>query len=107
MRPALDLFFSLTDDQLTFAEFWAYYETFITELLPVAESANVKLSVHPNDPPGVRPDGATLGGVGIAVSASSKYVETAVDYCRWVAPEPMINQWKTAYKTDRTHAISH
>ena len=35
--------------------------------------------------PGVRPDGATLGGVGIAVSASSKYVETAVDYCRWVA----------------------
>ena len=52
MRPALDLFFPPTDDQLTFAEFWAYYETFITELLPVAESANVKLSVHPNGPPG-------------------------------------------------------
>jgi multiple sugar transport system substrate-binding protein len=32
-----------------------------------------------------RPDGATLGGVGIAVSASSKHIETAVDYCRWVA----------------------
>lgn len=35
--------------------------------------------------PGVRPDGATLGGVGIAVSASSKHIGTAVDYCRWVA----------------------
>ncbi|GAB2565210.1 mannonate dehydratase [Spirosoma areae] len=33
------------------AEFWEYYEDFITELLPVAEAANIKLSVHPNDPP--------------------------------------------------------
>ncbi|MCY7349213.1 MAG: extracellular solute-binding protein, partial [Cytophagaceae bacterium] len=36
-------------------------------------------------PNAARPDGATLGGVGITVSASSKYIETAVDYCRWVA----------------------
>ena len=35
--------------------------------------------------PGIRPDGATLGGVGIAVSASSTYIETAIDYCRWIA----------------------
>lgn len=39
-------------------EFWDYYEQFITELLPVAEAANVKLSVHPNDPPI-----AQIGGV--------------------------------------------
>lgn len=39
-------------------EFWDYYEYFITELLPVAEAANVKLSVHPNDPPI-----AQIGGV--------------------------------------------
>ena len=40
------------------AEFWDYYSQFITELLPVAEAAGVKLSVHPNDPPI-----AQIGGV--------------------------------------------
>ncbi|WP_128548100.1 mannonate dehydratase [Larkinella soli] len=39
-------------------EFWDHYSRFITELLPVAESADVKLSVHPNDPPI-----ASIGGV--------------------------------------------
>jgi len=32
-------------------ECWDYYDWFIGELLPVAEAANVRLSVHPNDPP--------------------------------------------------------
>lgn len=32
-------------------EFWDYYSEFISELLPVAEAADVKLSIHPNDPP--------------------------------------------------------
>ena len=35
--------------------------------------------------PGPRPAGATLGGVGIAVSASSEHIDTAVAYSRWVA----------------------
>ena len=35
--------------------------------------------------PGSRPDGATLGGVGIAVSAQAQYGKTALDYARWLA----------------------
>ncbi len=35
--------------------------------------------------PGNRPDGATLGGVGIAVSTFSKHIEIAVDYSRRLA----------------------
>ncbi|MFD2569661.1 ABC transporter substrate-binding protein [Spirosoma soli] len=35
--------------------------------------------------PGTRPDGATLGGVGIAVSTFSKHIETAVAYSRRLA----------------------
>jgi mannonate dehydratase len=33
------------------AQMWANWEHFITEVLPVAEKAGVKLSLHPNDPP--------------------------------------------------------
>lgn len=36
-------------------------------------------------PPGNRPDGATLGGVGIAVSAQTGHAETAFAYARWLA----------------------
>ncbi len=36
-------------------------------------------------PPGSRPDGATLGGVGIAVSAQTQHAETAFAYARWLA----------------------
>jgi mannonate dehydratase len=32
-------------------EMWDNYEYFITEVLPVAEDAGVKLQLHPNDPP--------------------------------------------------------
>lgn len=39
-------------------EFWDYYAYFISELVPVAQSAGVKVSVHPNDPPV-----ASIGGV--------------------------------------------
>lgn len=33
------------------SELWDNYEYFLSELLPVAEEAGVKLCVHPNDPP--------------------------------------------------------
>ena len=39
-------------------EMWANYEYFIKAILPVAEEANVKLALHPDDPPV-----PTLGGV--------------------------------------------
>jgi mannonate dehydratase len=35
-----------TDDEL-----WRNYERFIAEVLPVAEAADVRLQLHPNDPP--------------------------------------------------------
>lgn len=35
--------------------------------------------------PGNRLDGATLGGVGIAVSAQTQHAETALGYARWLA----------------------
>jgi mannonate dehydratase len=33
------------------ADLWARYERFLTAVVPVAEQANVRLAVHPNDPP--------------------------------------------------------
>lgn len=39
-------------------ELWSNYEHFISELLPVAEEAGVKMCLHPNDPPV-----QSLGGV--------------------------------------------
>jgi mannonate dehydratase len=32
-------------------DLWARYERFLTAVVPVAEQANVRLAVHPNDPP--------------------------------------------------------
>ncbi len=32
-------------------EMWASYESFMTQVLPVAQSADVRLQLHPNDPP--------------------------------------------------------
>lgn len=39
-------------------EIWANYKYFIKVILPVAEEANVKLALHPDDPPV-----PSLGGV--------------------------------------------
>ena len=35
--------------------------------------------------PSENTEGGTLGGVGIAVSAHSQHIETAVEYCSWIA----------------------
>lgn len=47
------------DREYSESELWDNYEYFLTELLPVAEEAGVKLCLHPNDPPVVE----KLGGV--------------------------------------------
>ena len=49
----------LTHDRVyTADEMWANYEYYLTRILPVAEEANVKLALHPDDPPV-----ESLGGV--------------------------------------------
>jgi mannonate dehydratase len=47
------------------ADLWARYERFLKAVVPVAEQANVRLAVHPNDPPPPRYRGADqiLGSV--------------------------------------------
>ncbi len=44
--------------EFTAEEMWANYEYYLERILPVAEEANVKLALHPDDPPV-----ETLGGV--------------------------------------------
>ncbi|GAB7021330.1 mannonate dehydratase [Halostagnicola bangensis] len=46
LAPGLDRVY--TED-----EFWDNYESFLEEVLPVAESAGVELALHPVDPPGL------------------------------------------------------
>lgn len=41
------------------ADFWSRYEQFLDHVLPVAEAADVRLALHPVDPPGLR----EIGGV--------------------------------------------
>ena len=47
------------------ADLWTRYERFLKAVVPVAEQANVRLAVHPNDPPPPRYRGADqiLGSV--------------------------------------------
>ncbi|GHS86382.1 mannonate dehydratase [Synergistales bacterium] len=40
-----------TATQITHEELWGRFEWFLSELIPVAEEANVKLALHPDDPP--------------------------------------------------------
>ncbi len=35
----------------TYEQMWDRYEAFLKDVIPVAEAANVRLAVHPNDPP--------------------------------------------------------
>lgn len=47
------------DRAYTEAEFWENYEYFLTNVLPVAEEAGVRLALHPVDPPVIK----SLGGI--------------------------------------------
>jgi len=47
------------DREYSEAELWDNYESFLSEILPVAEAAGVRLCLHPNDPPVTE----RLGGV--------------------------------------------
>jgi mannonate dehydratase len=60
-------------------EMWDNYEYFITRVIPVAEEANVKLALHPDDPP-ISP----LRGVGrifTSVNAFQKMLKIAPSPC--------------------------
>jgi mannonate dehydratase len=47
------------DREYTAEEFWANYTYFLRAVLPVAKEANVKLALHPDDPPIARMNGVT------------------------------------------------
>jgi mannonate dehydratase len=47
------------DRAYTEAEFWENYKYFLTNVLPVAEEAGVRLALHPVDPPVIK----SLGGI--------------------------------------------
>ena len=49
-------------------EIWANYETFVRQIVPVAEEAGVKIGVHPDDPPV-----ATLAGVPRCFNSLANY----------------------------------
>ena len=44
----------------TEAEFWANYERFVEEVVPVAEEAGVRMALHPVDPPGIEQMGEDI-----------------------------------------------
>ena len=64
--------FKPTDAKITAEELWANYEYFLKAVIPVAEKHNIKLALHPDDPP--RP---TLGDVG-RIMISRKNIEKAI-----------------------------
>jgi len=49
-------------------EIWANFEYFIREIIPVAEEAGVRLSLHPNDPPTT-----SLGGIPCLIHSFENY----------------------------------
>ena len=64
--------FKPTDAKITAEELWANYEYFLKAVVPVAEKHNIKLALHPDDPP--RPN---LGDVG-RIMISRKNIEKAI-----------------------------
>lgn len=64
--------FKPTDAKITAEELWANYEYFLKAVVPVAEKHNIKLALHPDDPP--RP---SLGDVG-RIMISRKNIEKAI-----------------------------
>ena len=64
--------FKPTDAKITAEELWANYEYFLKAVVPVAEKHNIKLALHPDDPP--RP---ALGDVG-RIMISRKNIEKAI-----------------------------
>ena len=64
--------FKPTDAKITAEELWANYEYFLKAVVPVAEKHNIKLALHPDDPP--RPQ---LGDVG-RIMISRKNIEKAI-----------------------------
>ena len=64
--------FKPTGAKITAEELWANYEYFLKAVIPVAEKHNIKLALHPDDPP--RPQ---LGDVG-RIMINRKNIEKAI-----------------------------
>jgi mannonate dehydratase len=61
-------------------EMWATYEYFVQRVIPVAEEADVKLALHPDDPPAV-----AIGGIARIMSSFEGFKRAAeiVDSPNW------------------------
>jgi mannonate dehydratase len=55
-------------------ELWGNYESFIKEVVPVAEDAGVRIGIHPDDPPGL-----ALGGVPRPIFSSFDGYKRAIE----------------------------
>lgn len=65
--------FKGTDKKITASELWNNYEYFIKAVMPYAEKHNIKLALHPDDPPLER-----LGGVE-RIMISAKNIKKAME----------------------------
>ena len=64
--------FKPTDAKITAEELWANYEYFLKAVVPVAEKHNIKLALHPDDPP--RPNLGDVGRIMISRKNSEKAI---------------------------------
>jgi len=71
-------------------EIWENFEYFIQKMLPVCEEANVRLTLHPNDPPSPQP----LGGIPCLIHSYEDYKRAfAIANSPWLAMEFCCGCW--------------
>ena len=71
-------------------EIWTNFEYFIQRMIPVCEEAQVRLTLHPNDPPSPQP----LGGIHCLIHSYADYKRAfAIANSPWLAMEFCCGCW--------------